>query len=138
MQARRGELVDALEGEGLVAEIEGRPVGLVTWLAKPGGASAEIRAVAVEPGARGRGVGRALFAAAHGALAAAGASTAWLVTTNDNAPAIRLYESLGYGVAEVRHGAIDEIRRLIKPSIPRVGHGGVEIHDEIELARAIP
>lgn len=139
MQARRGELVDVLGGcDGVVAELEGRPVGLITWRAASSDSSAEIRAVAVDPGARGRGIGRALFEAAHDALAAVGVTTAWLVTTNDNAPAIRLYESLGYRVAEVRHGAIDEIRRTIKPSIPVAGHGGVEMHDEIELRRAFP
>jgi ribosomal protein S18 acetylase RimI-like enzyme len=137
MQARRGELVDVLEGEGLVAEDAGRRVGLITWLADPSEPSAEIRAVAVDQGARRRGIGRGLFDGAHAALAAAGVHVAWLVTTNDNEPAIRLYASLGYVVAEVRHGAIDEIRRTLKPSIPFVGYGGTGMHDEIELRRPI-
>jgi GNAT superfamily N-acetyltransferase len=86
---------------------------------------------------RGRGIGRALFGTAREALASTGVRTIWLVTTNDNAPAIRLYESLGYAVSEVRRGAIDAIRRTIKPSIPLIGHGGVEMHDELELRRSI-
>jgi ribosomal protein S18 acetylase RimI-like enzyme len=138
MQARRGELVDVLAGEGMVASREGRGVGVITWLVEAKGESAEIRAVAVEPESRGQGISRALFGAAHEALASAGVRSAWLVTTNDNAPAIRLYESLGYEVLEVRPGAIDEIRRTIKPSISLAGHGGVEMHDEIELGRSIP
>ena len=143
MQARRGELVDVLEsGAGGVAELHGQPVGLITWLAAPHptsvegrlarGPRAEIRAVAVAAAVRGQGVGRSLFGAAHAELAASGVTTCWLVTTNDNAPAIRLYESLGYVLVETRHGAIDEIRRTIKPSIPLMGHGGVEMHDELE------
>jgi ribosomal protein S18 acetylase RimI-like enzyme len=123
-----------LEGDGLVAALEGEPVGLITWLAYPTSGTAEIRAVAVDPVARGRGIGRALFEAAHAALGRAGIRSAWLVTTNDNTPALRLYEGLGYRLVEVRRGAIDEIRRTIKPSIPLVGHGGVEIHDELQLA----
>ena len=137
MQARRGELVDVLDGDGSVGVLDGRPIGLITWLAASDGLSAEVRAVAVDPRVRGRGIGRALFEAAHEALALAGIRSAWLVTTNDNAPAIHLYESLGSVVAEVRHGAIDEIRRTIKPSIPLVGHAGVEMHDEIELRRQV-
>ena len=143
MQARRGELVDVLDGSGLVAELVEAPggashrVGLITWHIEPPTASAEIRAVAVDAAARGRGVGRALFEAAHVALASSGIDTAWLVTTNDNEPAIRLYESLGYGVAEIRRGAIDELRRTIKPSIPLVGHGGVAMRDELELIKEL-
>ncbi len=143
MQARRAELVDVLHGDGLVAEL-GRPerrqprrAGLITWLVERGELSAEVRAVAVEEGSRGRGVGRALFDAAHVALADAGVRSAWLVTTNDNVAAIHLYESLGYVVVETRHGAIDEVRRTIKPSIPLIGHGGVEMQDEIEMRRRL-
>jgi ribosomal protein S18 acetylase RimI-like enzyme len=140
MQARRGELVDVLDGDGILAELHGPGVGLITWRLEPhepSGPSAEIRAVAADSAARRLGVARALFDAAHTALAFAGAQTTWLVTTNDNEPAIRLYESLGYVVVEVRRGAIDEIRRTIKPAIPLIGHGGVEMHDELELRRAI-
>ena len=138
MQARRGELIDVLEGDGLVGELAGHAVALIAWLSEPGGPSAEIRAVAVDHDARGRGIGRALFEAAHDVLADSGTRTVWLVTTNDNEPAIRLYQSLGYGVVEIRHGAIDEIRRTLKPSIPLLGHNGIEMHDEIELRRSIP
>jgi ribosomal protein S18 acetylase RimI-like enzyme len=126
-----------LEGTGVVALVEGERVGLLTWVADALGRTAEIRAVAVDPGARGRGIGRALFGAAHAAIDAAGIERVWLVTTNDNAPAIHLYESLGYEVVDVRRGAIDELRRTIKPSIPLLGHGDVELHDELELAKQL-
>jgi ribosomal protein S18 acetylase RimI-like enzyme len=123
-----------LEGDGIVASLDGEGVGLITWVAAPTSGRAEIRAVAVDPTVRGRGIGRALFEAAHAVLAGAAIRSAWLVTTNDNEPAIHLYESLGYVVVEVRRGAVDELRRTIKPSIPLVRHGGTEMHDELELA----
>lgn len=142
MQARRGELVDVLEsGTGLVAEMDGRTVGLITWTqaadAHANGGSAEIRAAAVAADVQGRGIGRALFEAAHASLASAGVGSVWLVTTNDNSPAIRLYESLGYRLVETRRGAIDDLRRTIKPSIPLIGHDGLEMHDELEYARRL-
>lgn len=143
MQARRSALVNVLEGDGLVAELgqpERRPpgrAGLITWLMERDALSAEIRAVAVVQASRGRGVGRALFDAAHVTLADAGVRSAWLVTTNDNVAAIHLCESLAYVVVETRRGAIDQIRRTIKPSIPRIGHGGVEMRDEIEMRRPL-
>jgi len=126
-----------LEGEGIVAALDGERVGLVTWVVASTSGRAEIRAIAVHPAAQGRGIGRALLEAAHEALIGAGIRSAWLVTTNDNAPAIRLYESLGYRVAEVRRDAVDELRRSIKPSIPLVGHAGLEMHDELELVKSL-
>lgn len=144
MQARRGELVDVLEGDGLVAELDEEPIGLVTWLVEPASSRAgadsgraEIRALVVASPARGRGIGRALCEAAHAVIREDGLRSTWLVTTNDNAPAIHLYESLGYRLVEVRRGAIDELRRTIKPSLPLAGHDGVEMHDEIEFALAL-
>jgi ribosomal protein S18 acetylase RimI-like enzyme len=113
-------------------------LGLLCWRFDPADRSlVEVTCLLVASGRRRRGIGRALLEAAHDALRDAGGRATWLVTTNDNEPAIHLYESLGYVVTEIRRGAIDEIRRTIKPSIPLVGHGGVEMHDELELRRPI-
>jgi ribosomal protein S18 acetylase RimI-like enzyme len=136
-QARRGELVDVLDGDGCVAELEDRPVGLITWTVPPGRSEAEVRAVAVTDGTRGRGIGRALFAAAEEALRSAGVQRAWLVTTNDNLAALALYQKAGWRLHEVRHGAIDELRRTIKPSIPATGQGGIPLRDELELTKEL-
>ena len=131
-------MIDALGDGGLVAAWQGRMIGLVCWKTDPDGIHvAEVTCLVVASDKRGRGTGRALLEAAHATLEQAGIRATWLVTTNDNQPAIHLYESLGYQVVEVRRGAIDEIRRTIKPSIPLVGHGGVEMHDELELHRSL-
>jgi ribosomal protein S18 acetylase RimI-like enzyme len=138
MQARRGELVDVLEGgggSGAVALVADRPVGLVTWLVAPGEGEAELRSLAVAAGARGAGVGRALLAAVEDALRAAGVSRAWLVTTNDNLAALALYQKAGWRLAELRAGAVDELRRSIKPSIPEIGAHGIPLRDELELEK---
>ena len=136
LQARRGELVDALEAGGLVAaasEGSGPPVGLVTWLVDAAGASAEIRCLAVAPVARGAGLGRALIEAAHARLRAGGVTRAWIVTTNDNVTALRLYQRLGYRLVALRAGAVDDARRTLKPTIGEIGEHGIPIRDELEL-----
>jgi 3-oxoacyl-[acyl-carrier protein] reductase len=56
----------------------------------------------------------------------------WLITTNDNTPALRFYQNQGMRVAAVHHNAIVEARR-IKPEIPEFGVGGQPICDEVEL-----
>ena len=132
MQARRGELVDVLEGgEGLLALERGVPIGVVTWSAS--GDTAEARAVGVDAGYRGRGVGRALMTEAARVLGAAGIRRAWLVTTNDNLAALALYQQAGWRLSALRPGAIDALRRTIKPSIPEVGQHGIPLRDELEL-----
>jgi ribosomal protein S18 acetylase RimI-like enzyme len=136
LQARRGELMDTLEGgagSGVVAVADGAPVGLLTWLVDPEGGAAEIRALAVAEDRRGHGVGRSLLDAGVAALAAAGVRRAWLVTTNDNLAALALYQRAGWRLAALRAGAVDEARRTLKPSIPEVGEHGIPIRDELEL-----
>jgi ribosomal protein S18 acetylase RimI-like enzyme len=137
MQVRRAEVVDVLEGDGAVAEIEGRRVGLITWTRPQGGDldGAEVRALAVAVAARGQGVGRALLEAAEDALRVAGVRRAWLVTTNDNLAALALYQKAGWRLATLRAGALDEARRTLKPSLPEIGQHGIALRDELELER---
>ena len=65
---------------------------------------AEILTLAVEPGARRRGLGRALVRAAVGAAVAAGAEALFLEVAADNAAAVALYEGEGFARAGLRRG----------------------------------
>lgn len=56
----------------------------------------------------------------------------WLITTNDNLPALRFWQKRGFELVQVHRGAIAEARRL-KPQIPITGLDGIPIRDEIEL-----
>lgn len=67
---------------------------------------------------------------------AAGCNRVWLITSNDNVEALRFYQRRGYRITAVYPGAIDEARK-IKPAIPLIGNHGIEIHDEIELAKEL-
>lgn len=133
MQARRGELVDVLEGPALVAIRGDMCVGVVSWLVDDAEDVAEVRALLVAAAARGQGVGRTLIDAAAGALRDLGVRRAWLVTTNDNLAALALYQKAGWRLAALRPGAIDELRRSIKPSISELGEHGIPLRDELEL-----
>ena len=134
LQARRGELIDVLADDGLVAERGGRRVGLLTFRAD-GPDRIEISALlAVEEGA---GVGSALVRALLPIARAAGAREIRVTTTNDNLPALAFYQRRGFRLAELRAGAVDESRRTIKASIPEVGKAGLPLRDELELALTV-
>jgi ribosomal protein S18 acetylase RimI-like enzyme len=56
----------------------------------------------------------------------------WLITTNDNEPAIQFYQRFGCQLTAVHKGAITKSRK-IKPEIPLTGLNGIPIEDEIEF-----
>ena len=47
-----------------------------------------------------------------------------------------VHDAAGVRLAAVHRGAVDEVRRRT-PSIPLVGSHGIEVHDEVELDRAL-
>lgn len=91
--------------EALIAEADGAPAGFAVWfysfstfLGRP---SLYVEDVFVEPAARGRGIGRAIFRdLARRALAAGCGRMEWSVL-DWNAPSIAFYRTLG---AEPRRG----------------------------------
>ena len=129
MTARLGELLDPLELPGLVAEVGGSPIGLLTYRVKGG----EMEALTVHAQASGRGAGSALLAAAVEEGRREGIRRLWLVTTNDNLHAIRFYLRRGMHVARVHEGAVDRDRQL-KPEMSRVnGENGIPMRDLVEF-----
>lgn len=108
---------------GFVAEDEGGPVGLLTYVLE--GDACEI--VTIDAFEEGRGIGSAMI----GAVKGLGARRIWLITTSDNVRAQRFYERQGFTLVAVDEGAVDRSRSA-KPEIPFLGAGGVEIHDELK------
>jgi ribosomal protein S18 acetylase RimI-like enzyme len=80
---------------GLVADEAGQLAGYL--LAQPEPPHAVIARLAVCPARQGRGIGTRLLTEALARLAAAGCREVWLSTQEDNLPARRLYERLGFG-----------------------------------------
>lgn len=93
------------EGEVLTAEFDGRIVGTITYYRDarnegipvrfPDG-TAGIRATAVDPVARGRGIGRAMVQACIDRAVVAGASGVGLHTARFMVAAVSIYERCGF------------------------------------------
>ena len=103
-------------------------IGLVTYIIR--GANCEI--VSLDSLTAGKGIGTALVEAVAAEARRHGCGRIVATTTNDNLRALGFYQKRGFSIALIRRGAIDE-SRLLKPSIPRLGEGGIPLHDEIEL-----
>jgi [ribosomal protein S18]-alanine N-acetyltransferase len=89
-----GALLAAPGAFGLLAVEGDEPAGFI--LVRPAADEAEILAIGVHAGARRRGLGRALLAAAMARLAAAGTRRLLLEVAEDNPAALRLYERAGF------------------------------------------
>jgi mycothiol synthase len=66
------------------------------WTKVHEGGLGEVYVVGTDPAARGRGLGRVLTLAGLGHLRAIGLATAMLYVDDENLPAVRMYESLGF------------------------------------------
>jgi hypothetical protein len=124
----RGILHAADDLPGLLAEVAGEPVGLLAYHMD----ACECEVVVLLSLQERRGVATTLLAEAERAARGAGCRRLWLVTTNDNLPAIAFYRRMGWRQVVIRRGAVAEVRRL-KPEIPRFGTNGLPKEDEIEF-----
>jgi ribosomal protein S18 acetylase RimI-like enzyme len=127
-----GREYDASTLPGLVAEAGDERAGLATYTVA--GDACEL--VTLNAFTIGAGVGGALVEAVVDAARAAGCAHVHVTTTNDNFPALRLYQRHGFVLAALHRGAVDIVRRR-KSQIALVGHAGVPIRDELVLERAL-
>ena len=124
----RGTVHHADRLPGFVATQEDKPVALLTY--RVYGSQCEI--VTLDSLVEGIGIGSALIAAVRDAALRAGCTRLWLITTNDNLPALRFYQRRGFVLAALYPNALEQSRRL-KPGISLVGIDGIPLRDEIEL-----
>ncbi len=111
-----------------IVDEDDNPQGLVTYNIKMG----ECEIVTLNSFNEGIGVGSALIDAVRDAAESEKCTRLWVITTNDNTPAIRYYQKRGFKLVKVHPGAVTEARRL-KPEIPLTGLDGIPIRDELEL-----
>lgn len=117
---------------GLIAELEGRPVGLLQYRIEDN----ECEVVVLIASVQRRGIGSQLLAAATSLAAQRGCRRIWLVTTNENRSAIDFYRERGWALAAIHQGALRESRRL-KPEIPERAVDGTPIEVEWEFDRTL-
>ena len=119
---------DASALDGFAVESDGRPVGCALWRVDDD--SAEL--VVLVTTYRGAGAGTALLDAVIAHARDAGWKRLWLITTNDNTDAIRLYQRAGWEWVGWHRDAVLDSRKL-KPELPDTGNHGIEIRHEIEF-----
>jgi ribosomal protein S18 acetylase RimI-like enzyme len=125
----RGRLhEDATALDGFVVDSDGRPIGCALWHEIDG--DAEL--VVIVTTNRGVGAGGALLDAVVEHARSSKWRRLWLVTTNDNTDAIRLYQRAGWEWVNWYRDAVTNAREL-KPELPETGAHGIPIRHEIEL-----
>ncbi len=130
--ARLGELVNATVQDALVAEKDGRIVGVLTYIFDDD--SCEVLTLHVAE--LSIGVGSALLREVEWLARAEDCRRVWLITTNDNLDALRFYQRRNFYFAAVHVGGIVRDRK-VKPGIPAIGEHGIFIRDEIELQKTL-
>ncbi len=92
---------------GLVAEADGRPVGIAHYIFHRHGWRIEpvcyLQDLFVAPQARGTGAGRALIEGVYAAADAAGAPAVYWLTQAENATARRLYDRIGRATSFIKY-----------------------------------
>jgi ribosomal protein S18 acetylase RimI-like enzyme len=124
----RGVMHQAHKLPGFIALHDGEPRALLAYAHR----GDELEVVTLHAATPWLGLGSRLIAAARELACNLRCRRIWLITTNDNKPAIRFYERRGMRIAAVHRGAIAESRKL-KPEIPFLGVGGRAIEEEGEF-----
>lgn len=124
----KGVLHNVPELPGYIAWGSGIPVGLLSYII----VNREFEIVTLDSLVENIGVGSALITKAVETAQIQGCVRVWLITTNDNTPALRFYQKRGFHLVAIHRGAL-EISRRLKPEIPDFGLDGIPLRDEIEL-----
>ncbi len=126
---RRGETVDPADGELLGAFVGGEIIGVATYAVR----ASECEVVAIEAYQERQGIATALMDEIRARARAAGCGRLWLVTTNDNVPAIAFYQKWGMDLVALRHDGVTEARTRLKPEIPEIGYDDIPMRHELEF-----
>ena len=121
-----GKPYDTLALPTLIAEVGGVARGMLCLAQHRD--SVEVVALAAKD--QFGGIGSLLMDAAEDWARDQGLNRLVLTTSNDNLDAMRFYQRRGMRMTRVYPGLIDEYRKKV-PSIPRIGHYGIPIRDDV-------
>ena len=124
----RGRVHDALDLDGFIALAGGRYVGLAIYRL----ADRDCELITMNSLSSGIGIGTALLQPVKETAQRAACGRLWLITTNDNLPALRFYQRRGFCLVAMHRNALAASRKL-KPEIPLIGADGIPLRDELEL-----
>ena len=124
----RNKLYDASKLPGFIAEQEEQILGFLTYRTERD----EVEIITLNSFNEGIGVGTSLIDAVTKKAVSMKVKRIWLITTNDNYPAVKFYQRRGFSVCKIHRDAIEQSRKL-KPEIPKFGISGLQIKDEIEM-----
>ena len=113
---------------GFVAEHNHETLGLITYQIK----NNQCEIITLDSLKEGHGIGTQMIEAVKTKAVKTGCTRIWVVTTNDNFPALGFYQKRGFKIKAIAINAVEKSRTL-KPSIPITGYKGIPIRDEIEL-----
>lgn len=117
----------ALDQINIIAEVAGKPVGLISLAIRK--KEGIIPALAVYPAFQGYGLGKKLFEKGMDYFKSKGIKIVKVSTTNDNLPAMYFYQKIGFALDKVIPGRVKQIHK--GKEIP--GFGGIPIRDEVNL-----
>lgn len=123
-----GVIHDVSRLPGLIAWRSGARVGLLTYQT----VEKEFEIVTLDSVVEKVGIGSALISKAVDLARKSSCKRVWLITTNDNMPALRFYQKRGFHLVAIHRNALERSRRL-KPEIPQFGLYGIPLRDEIEF-----
>jgi ribosomal-protein-alanine N-acetyltransferase len=98
---------ELLAQDGVFGLLAGEVAAVGMALYRIAGGEMEVLTIGVSRAARQRGIARAMMAAAVGAARQAEVACVFLEVAIDNAPAVTLYDRLGFRRAGVRRGYYD-------------------------------
>jgi ribosomal protein S18 acetylase RimI-like enzyme len=124
-----GRTFDVLDGENLVAEVDGHMAGLISLSIDRG--EQAIVLLSVYPEHQGAGIGTALVREAIARASSSGLPFMKVAVTNDDIPALYFYQRMGFVLYEIDCGTVVDHHGEVLS-----GFAGIPIRDEVRLRRA--
>ena len=118
----------ALLLDGFIAIQNDKPVGLITLCIE----NSDCQIITLNTIVENIGIGTELLKTATESAQKNKCKRIWLITTNDNTPALRFYQTRGFSLKALYCNEIEYARQL-KPEMPLYGIDRIPIRDEIEL-----
>ncbi|MCI8502089.1 MAG: GNAT family N-acetyltransferase [Oscillospiraceae bacterium] len=129
MIVSRGNVFDSSTLPGLIAEEDGSLLGALLYRAEQGECEIAILFSLKE----NQGTATSLIDVMLKDARTMGIRRVWLVTTNDNAHAIRFYLRRGFSLKDVHIGGFEPAKRLKFGGVTPLGNDGIPILHEFEF-----